>query len=177
MKRIYLYEGKGCNRVLSENFTLVSDEDYDYLMQWEWSMMKIYHTDKKIFYARRYEGLTRLGTYKAVLMHRVILKLSNKADKGDHIDGDGLNNQRGNLRKTTHAENLNNRHPLVDGNYRGVTETKSGKYKVSLFHKKQRHFIDHLFASKDIAALAYNELALSVKSGKGVELNKVNPYQ
>lgn len=175
MKKIFLYEGKCSFRKLSENYTLVDDEDYDYLMQWEWSMMKIYHTDKKIFYARRYEGNTTLGTYKAILMHRFILKLTDRNDKGDHIDGNGLNNQRSNLKKTTHAENLANRHPLVGDNYRGVTEMKNGLYKVSLSYKSQRHSLKHPFVSKDIAALAYNELALQIK--KNPTLNIVNPYQ
>lgn len=179
MKKIYLYEGKGKYRKLSDNFTLVDDSDYEYLMQWEWSMMKIYHTDKKLFYVRRYEGKTMLGTYKAILMHRFILGLIDKEDKGDHIDGNGLNNQRSNLKKTTHSENLANVHPLIGDNYRGVVKLKSGLYKVSLSYKKQRHHIDYLFVSKDIAALAYNELALSIKNKGTITpvLNIVNPYQ
>lgn len=77
---------------------LVDDEDYDCLMQWKWHAHKMYA-------ARNHSHLTsRRGL---VLMHRAILNVR-KCTSVDHKDGNGLNNQKTNLRKCTHAQNMRN---------------------------------------------------------------------
>lgn len=80
------------------------------------------------------------GKWINVHMHRLILerKLSTSITKGyfaDHIDGDGLNNRRSNLRLATPAENT--RHRRMQRNnisgYRGVHfTTKSGKWRAQI---------------------------------------------
>ena len=96
---------------------IVSAEDYDYLMQWKWCA----HKDGNKFYAVRYLGAR---------MHREILKrMGIEAAHTDHIDGDGLNNVRENLRGCTAAENQRNR-----GKQRNNT---SGEKGVS-WHKRDR---------------------------------------
>jgi hypothetical protein len=47
------------------------------------------------------------GPRKFVALHRVILALDGDM-QGDHVDGDGLNNRRSNLRPATWAENMRN---------------------------------------------------------------------
>lgn len=75
---------------------MVDDEDYDHLMQWKWSLSE----SKGVCYAvSRVKGK----------MHRVILNLVDPKKCGDHIDRDGLNNQRFNLRIATQQENCKNR--------------------------------------------------------------------
>ena len=100
MKVIELTQGKFC---------LVDDEDYEYLSQWEWYVSRY----KGKWYARRMMrkqeildlGLTYDRKKRLILyMHRAIMKppISMAVD---HIDGNGLNNQRKNLEVVSHSEN------------------------------------------------------------------------
>ena len=86
MKRIKLTKGK---------VVLVDDEDFDFLNQWKWK----YHKDN---YAVRtiYGG-------KQLYMHRVINNTP-RTILTDHIDRNGLNNQRNNLRNVTYSQNAMN---------------------------------------------------------------------
>jgi hypothetical protein len=97
MKEIQLTQGK---------VALVDDEDFEYLNQWKWYANKIGNT----FYALRsihfYKDGKRTG--KAILMHREILNPENGLDI-DHINRNGLDNRRCNIRIVTRRQNLQNR--------------------------------------------------------------------
>jgi hypothetical protein len=100
MKLIPLTQGK---------FAMVDDADFDWLNQWNWQANLI----KGIWYATRgiREPKIARGIYGKVVrvsMHRVILDLKDRWELGDHLDGNGLNNQRSNLRKATNSQNLRN---------------------------------------------------------------------
>lgn len=83
--------------------TIVDAADYDFLMQWKWFAKPNYKT----WYARR-SGLLPTGERKTFTLHRVLLDAPEHL-KVDHIDGNGLNNTRANLRLATHQQNLFNR--------------------------------------------------------------------
>ena len=51
---------------------------------------------------------------RTVMMHRLILGLTDPEIEADHRDNDGLNNQRYNLRRCTHLENIRFRQPEKD---------------------------------------------------------------
>lgn len=86
---------------------LVDDEDYDFLMQWNWHVS----VDPNGLYAKRNVKLIIDGKTKktTVFMHRVILNLLNSDLYVDHADHNGLNNQRSNLRVATKKENCRNK--------------------------------------------------------------------
>lgn len=80
---------------------LVDDEDADMCNSFRWQAM---HKKSGVIYA----GNALLFQGQTIRMHRLIMQ----ADYGvqvDHIDGDGLNNQKSNLRFATNGQNMMNR--------------------------------------------------------------------
>lgn len=112
MKKIPLTQGL---------FTLVDDDDYPYLSQFSWYAKS---SGGDTFYA--YRSVGSYEKYKKVIMHREIM---NPPDGliVDHIDGNGLNNQKSNLRICTHAENMHNRRMNRENTsgYKGVCFAKN----------------------------------------------------
>lgn len=85
----------------------VSDEDYDFLMQWKWTA-SLESRDTK-WYAIRWSRKTEHGEGKRykIRMHRVLMGLGPKGSEVvDHNDDDGLNNQRDNLTVCTQKQNM-----------------------------------------------------------------------
>jgi hypothetical protein len=90
----------------------VSPDDLQFLLQWRWTYA-ISHRHGGLVYARR---SVRSGDGNVtVLMHRVVLiecmGLERPSERHftDHINGDGLDNRRENLRWLTAVENMKNR--------------------------------------------------------------------
>jgi hypothetical protein len=91
---------------------LIDDEDAALLSQYRWRVHK---------YGRRLWYATMHATGETVYMHRLIMAPTQDQEV-DHIDGNGLNNHRGNLRCCSHAENIRNRVKRKDSlnPYKGV---------------------------------------------------------
>lgn len=90
MKRIKLTQGK---------YALVDDADYVFLNQYRWHASKERHR----YYAVR--GMPRSNPKRRVIrMHRVILGVPKDVEV-DHINGNGLDNRRENLRSCTSGQN------------------------------------------------------------------------
>ncbi len=106
MKKIKLNRGQ---------FALVDDEDYDFLMQWKWFARLDAGGG---FYVVR--NICPNGVWSAVWMHRLIMNTPNNMVV-DHIDHNGLNNQKSNLRNCTRKQNSANSKPTGASGYRYVT--------------------------------------------------------
>lgn len=80
-------------------FAKVDDADFDWLNQWKWQANCI----SGVWYAKRGSWNPQKRNNDTVMMHSLI------AGKGaDHRDGDGLNNQRTNLRPANKSQNAMN---------------------------------------------------------------------
>jgi hypothetical protein len=155
MKTIALTQGK---------VALVSDEDYDELSIHSWHTV----TPHNVSYAVRSERQPG-GKVPTYLMHRVIVDAP-KGIEVDHINGDGLDNQRSNLRLATHSQNLCNRR--LDANntsgYKGVHWDKQGKKWVAQINNAGRQITLGLFDDIGEAAAAYDEASLKYHGEFGV---------
>jgi len=146
-------------------FAIVDADDYDRFSQYKWSCSQ----DGNNFYA--YTFLSEGNKKKRVFMHRLIMN----APKGlivDHIDGNGLNNRKSNLRLCTKAQNVQNSRPRSNGSskYKGVFWNKVNKKWSASIRKGDKRIYLGGFDDEIEAALAYDRKAAEL-FGKFAYLN------
>jgi HNH endonuclease len=123
---------------------------------------------------RQYAQVKAKG--KLDVLHRIVMK----APKGmvvDHIDGDGLNNRKSNLRICLNKNNVKNSCSRKGvSSFKGVCKTVSGKWRSYIApDRKQIHL--GIYTDEIEAAKAYNKAALKY-FGKYALLNDIyNPGQ
>lgn len=176
MKQVVLHKkGEKGGIVESEYFAMVDDEDFEPVNAHKWFLMKLYHCETEILYARRYETIN--GKFTAILMHRYILEVKKREEKVDHVNHNGLDNTRKNIRICTHSQNMSFRTSVKNSSskYLGVSfNNKNRKWSVSLSHNKTKYYLGS-FLSEDEAAFAYNEKALEAK-GEYATLNIISQF-
>ena len=120
-------------------FALVDDEDFEYLNQWIWCLKG--DRKRNTLYCHRAIRLEN-GKWSTLVMHREIMK-PEKDKVVDHIDHDGLNNQRNNLRIVTKAQNRHNSLPNRNSSskYLGVHwNARQNKWCASIKEKSLGYF-------------------------------------
>lgn len=132
---------------------LVDDDVFAWASKKCWTAQKRKHT----WHAARYEGK------KYVYLHRLITGAGPGVEV-DHRDGNGLNNLRSNLRKTTHAGNQHGFITLRKGKssrFRGVSRCKAGGFFARIVVAMKQvylgYFLDEVEAARvrDAAALKH----------------------
>lgn len=148
----------------NNQFALVDFEDYEYLNELKWHICK----SGNQLYARSifYDNKKR----KNILMHRLILEPKGKCI--DHINGNGLDNRKCNLRICERHQNALNRKKNINNlsGFKGVSWFKSSqKWRAQIQYKK---IVYHLgvFEKRIDAARAYNAAAIKYH-GEFAKLN------
>lgn len=141
---------------------LIDDEDLKTLDKWTWHAAK----SKSTFYAHRtqYLGGGRKNIKsKLVSMHRILMNCP-EGMQVDHIDGNGLNNQKSNLRICTNQQNNFNQKKQqswkkkpTTSKYKGVT-LRNGIWLARIRFNNKLITIGN-FHHEDEAALAYDAKA------------------
>lgn len=152
--------------------TIVDDEDYEYLCKQKWHAKE---AGGSLVYAcgKTWDPATKKsGNIK---MHRIIMKLTDKNSSVDHIDGDGLNNRKSNLRICSRKENSKNQRHSRSGKWKGVSLTRNNRWAAYATDKDSNlvNLGNHLTAEK--AAMAYN-LYVIEHYGKFCSINMTAQY-
>lgn len=169
MKQIQLTKGK---------FALVDDEDFEWLNQWKWCVQG--QNSGSNFYAKRavrkkiVHESENYFSMKMISMHRFIFGIKDINIVIDHIDGNGLNNQKSNLRPCTQTQNLYNRRSkgTKTSVYKGVSQRGISNQWRAYIHVKDKVLHLGTFGSEIDAAASYNIAALKYH-GEFANLNKI----
>lgn len=141
LKEISLTQGK---------IALVDDVDFDCVNKHRWAARKSRH----LYYAQsKIDG-------KNVSLHAFLLNPPSNVDI-DHIDGNGLNNQRSNLRICSHMENMANqkRHSDSKSPFKGIWRAAHcDRWAAQLVFNGKKVYLG-VYKNPADAALAYDKKA------------------
>lgn len=145
-------------KLTQDKVALVDDADYDYLNQFKWYVTK----GPKTFYAGR--DLVIDGVTRRLKMHRIIMSTPCGLVT-DHIDHNGLNNQRSNLRNCTKSQNQRNKTPIGSSKYLGVNICIRATIRIN-----NKNVNIGSFKTEEEAARAYDKMA-KIHFGEYANLN------
>lgn len=103
---------------------IVDKEDFERCSKFKWYAVKDTNNAREVYYAKTNIRHSN-GYMTTIALHRFILN-AGKGSIIDHIDGDGLNNRKNNLRFATASQNMMNqrRNPngLKASPYKGIAK-------------------------------------------------------
>ncbi|MDD5189420.1 MAG: AP2 domain-containing protein [Dehalococcoidales bacterium] len=140
----------------------IDEEDLNKVEGYRWIIQ--YNQNTEIRYVRASVNK------KAIYLHRLILN-AKKGIQVDHINGNGLDNRKINLRVCTKAENLRNRKisKINKSGYKGVYWYRK-KWRAEIKYNGEKYYIG-TFANLIEAAKAYDAKAIKLH-GEFARINK-----
>jgi HNH endonuclease/AP2 domain len=157
MKEIKLTQGK---------FAIVDDEDFERVNQYKWCFQQ--------GYALRGQWIKGEKITKIIGLHRFIMN-PKKDEFIDHINGNGLDNRKENLRIVTKQQNaFNSNKPITNtSGYKGVSFFRRDKKWRAVIKLNQKYVHIGYFDDKITAAKAYDKKAKEL-FGNFAKLNYAN---
>ena len=152
MKEIPLTQGKS---------TLVDDEDFKNLSKFKWHANKRGNTH----YAERMSARDKISHKRtSISMHAVIVGTPKGMDT-DHINGNGLDNRKENLRIVTVRENQQNQHTHKSSMYPGVYwYNQTRKWKTQINSNGRRVSLGY-YPNEEMAGLVYAMACNAIEMG------------
>ena len=144
---------------------LVDDVDYENVSRFKWQadiQRRLDGTVRNVYATRRFAAVA--GKRRSVFLHRYLLNLRDPMIQCDHIDHDGLNNSRQNLRVADQSQNAQNQRKQFNTRsvWKGVHSHKRGNKRWEARIQIQGHRISiGYFATERDAAKAYNDVAVN----------------
>ena len=165
MKTILITKNKLVPDVPLVLIVLIDDEDYENIVSHSWFV----YPSRRNFYAARQIKLN--GKKVKVQMHREILGLTFGDGKiVDHINRNGLDNRKSNLRIASHSLNRYNSSMRIDNvsGYRGVFwHKKSKRWRATICIEYNQIYLGQ-YIDKTAAAEAYDQAAIKFYGDKAV---------
>lgn len=155
-KKIYL---TGKHGSIIGNYAIVDDDDYNELNKFNWFAVKNLRKNKDpVYYAKRDSG--------RISMHRVVINCFDKSKDIDHVNHNGLDNRKENLRSCTRSQNsANSRHrpaPISGCTYKGVQQKPGGKnWRAFITLDYKTEYLGTYNTAED-AAIAYDIKAIEI---------------
>ncbi|MHC4722148.1 MAG: HNH endonuclease [Planctomycetota bacterium] len=145
-----LAEGARLIPLTRGKFAIVDAEDFEWLNRYKWNTLK----GGRTYYARSWEN------GKTIRMHRLITN----APKGlvvDHINHNGMDNRKQNLRLCTRLQNARNRRSCrgSSSKYKGVSKEKKENVFIACIRCKGKLYYLGRFKSEIAAAKTYDKKA------------------
>jgi len=150
-------------------FAKIDDEDFELVSKSRWYAYSGRNTTL-------YCGIAKyVGNYKTIHLSLARFLMNPKKEQiVDHINGDGLDNKRANLRICTVSENCRNQKKQrrnTSSIYKGVGAFPGGKFRAYISHNGKYQHIG-LFKTEEEAAIAYNFYAKKY-FGEYANVNKI----
>jgi hypothetical protein len=132
---------------------LIDDGDYELVSRLKWYAHWSSHT--KTFYARTTVLVD--GKWKGLLLHRMLLGLTDSSIHADHENLDTLDNRRSNIRVATRQQNSANRRAMATSKhgFKGVRWRKDRKRWIAVINSGKKQYRLGSFATAEEAHAAY----------------------